>query len=217
MCREAKPFEAFCRESRTPTGRGTYCRACRSAQRGTPPRTTLAERFWAKVDRAGPVHPALNSRCLLWTGVVDQRGYGSIGDQGRNPRAHRVAWQLTHGPIPAGEHYGTTCVCHRCDNPSCANPDHLFLRTQADNSADMVAKGRAGYQRDPEGWSRACKLPPVRGERNPNSKLTAEAVREIRAKHATGEKSGMLAREYGVSRDTIGLVVRRKLWTWVDA
>lgn len=82
--------------------------------------------------------PEPNSGCHLWTGTVCKHGYGRIYRKGASPvLVHRVAWERVHGPIPAG-----LKVCHRCDTPSCVNPDHLFLGTQRDNLRDMYAKGR---------------------------------------------------------------------------
>lgn len=85
-------------------------------------------RFWAKVDRGDD--------CWEWTGIKDPNGYGRCGMFGET-LAHRVAWKLTREAIPGG-----LFVLHRCDNPPCCNPDHLFLGTQADNIADMDHKGR---------------------------------------------------------------------------
>jgi hypothetical protein len=88
------------------------------------------ERFWNKVERG--------DGCWEWRGAKSRFGYGRF-IVGRNNRlAHRVAWAATRGEIPVGMN-----VCHRCDNPSCVNPDHLFLGTQRDNVRDMHEKGRA--------------------------------------------------------------------------
>ena len=87
------------------------------------------EQFWAHVRKS--------DGCWLWTGYVDHRGYGRLTWRGQNYRlAHRVSYELAHAD-PAG-----LCVCHRCDNPLCVRPEHLFLGTRADNNRDMVAKGR---------------------------------------------------------------------------
>ena len=77
---------------------------------------------------------------MVWTGTRFASGYGRITQNGKRARAHRVAFELFVGPIPSGMH-----VLHRCDNPPCVNPSHLFIGTHLDNMRDMEAKGRAKW------------------------------------------------------------------------
>ena len=95
------------------------------------PETPLALRMWRKVS----IDSA--SGCWNWTASKDRDGYGETSIRGKNIRAHRAAW-LLH----TGEHPGRMLVCHKCDNPSCVNPDHLFLGTALDNNRDRHRKGR---------------------------------------------------------------------------
>ena len=91
----------------------------------------------------------MSADCIEWKGARHPEGYGQVWVKGKKWRAHRLLWTQANGPIPEG-----MCVCHRCDNPPCVNLEHLFLGTRADNSADMVAKGR---QRKPSAGKTHCK------------------------------------------------------------
>jgi hypothetical protein len=177
-------------------------------------------RFWRHV------HPEALSGCWLWHGAVTGRGdYGRTilgARKGRTRPAHRVAYELTRGPIPEG-----MCVCHACDVPLCVNPEHLFLGTQADNVADMVAKGRVakgirnGSHTMPwarggaKGDANASRKYPERrprGEMHASAKLTADSVRAIRARLVLGERPSALAREYGVTQPCIRFIELRRTW-----
>lgn len=167
-------------------------------------------RFWRHVHKTG--------ECWLWTGgrsggqtLNGGRGaYGSFNVKAgplRGRYAHRFSYRLHHGPIPEGMY-----VCHRCDNPICVRPDHLFLGTAADNNTDMARKDRHargerhGYATSPERWAR--------GERQGGAKLTGPAVLRIREEYARGGiTQSQLALEHGVSRRTIGMVVTGRTWT----
>lgn len=163
-------------------------RFCSLACRPSPvPRIPVEARFWQKVRRG--------DGCWLWTAGTDGRGYGLIGSRhGASPlKAHRVAYTLTHGPIPEGME-----VCHRCDNPPCVRPDHLFLGTHGDNMRDAAHKHRLAS-----------------GERRHFAKLTDAAVRSIRTRHATTRQVD-LAAEFGVTPRTIRRVVAGKTWQHLD-
>ena len=95
-------------------------------------RISVPERFWPKVDKSGD--------CWLWTGAVNQWGYGIASSEGRKVMAHRAAWELTHGPIPDGAR-----VRHRCDSRACVRPDHLFLREGERLTDDEVRSIRRRY------------------------------------------------------------------------
>jgi hypothetical protein len=147
-------------------------------------------RFWRFVSTG--------DGCWEWTGGrAGQRGYGAFGlTRDRMVYAHRFSWIMHFGPIPEG-----LFVCHRCDNPPCVRPDHLFLGSHRDNMADMVGKRRYPLTR-----------PATRGERNGQHRLTEVQVRAIRA---SGDSNAHLARAYGVSETLIRAVRARRAWGWL--
>ena len=152
--------------------------------------------FWSKVVCD------LATGCWLWMGARDPDGYGRVRFEGRVWLAHRVAWTLVYGPISE-----SVKVLHHCDNPPCVNPDterHLFSGSMADNTHDMMAKGRHRFVA-------------LSGEAAPWSKLNADDVRAIRARYALGDVlQRELAVEYDVTRALIGFIVRREIWKEVE-
>lgn len=135
-----KPCER-CGTSFQPVGRGLgpmkrrFCGpACAAAARNEARTKTIEERFWAKVQKTDD--------CWMWTGAT-RHGYGEISKGGKSTEifvASRFSYELHFGPIPDG-----FLVCHRCDNPPCVRPDHLFLGTHVENTSDMLSKGRGKY------------------------------------------------------------------------
>jgi hypothetical protein len=133
--------------------------------------------------------------CSEWPFPGNGHGYGRVTIEGQTGFTHRAAWELANGPIPPG-----LFVCHKCDNPPCFNPYHLFLGTSADNTRDMVNKGREPH-----------------GEGSSNARLTEAQVREIRRKYVK-RSYGLrrLSAEYKVSRSNIHHIVSGKRWKHVD-
>jgi hypothetical protein len=150
-----------------------------------------AQDAWEKL-----IQPKTEQRgeCLIYTGTVDHLGYGSVmigGKTGQRHRIHRISYAVHNGPL-----VDSLFVLHGCDNPSCVNPKHLRLGTAADNSADMVERGRA----------------PNVGARCHAAVLTDQVVRDIRARSEAGEKGCDIAADLGVSQMCISQVINRKTW-----
>lgn len=149
----------------------------------------VRDRFWSKVNKT--------SRCWLWTGYRNSKGYGQFTwrTMGRQHLAHRFVLMMDGIAIPDG-----MLVLHKCDNPGCVNPDHLFVGTAADNSSDMVFKLRSS-----------------RGEVHCHAKLRAEQVIDIRRTYEGGGHSQQsLADIYGVKRTTIQSIVNGRTWKWIE-
>lgn len=156
----------------------------------------IKERFFDKVS------PEPMSGCWLWTGAPSDNTktgqYGRFRMNGKQRRAHRASWELFRGKIPEGMH-----VLHRCDNPVCVNPDHLFIGTNSDNVADRVEKHRSGNK-------------PHIGENHPMRRLSEENVRSIRSRYFMGEAGKNLSIEFGVSRSAVSEIVNFRKWRHVQ-
>jgi len=146
-------------------------------------------KFWNKVKKT--------DGCWLWTGRIGGRyGYGTFwdNDRKRNVPAHRVSFELSIGPIPKG-----LFVCHKCDNGVCVNPNHLFLGTPKDNTADMLRKERE-----------------ARGTRNGAAKLKPENIPVIRELRRQGTSLDSIAERFGMSRERIRDIVRGITWKHIS-
>ena len=139
--------------------------------------------FWNKVDKT--------SSCWLWTGLTHPFGYGRIGINKVKYLTHRLSYIIHFGPIPKG-----MCVCHRCDNPKCVNPQHLFLGSRLDNNLDRTAKDRT-----------------FKGSQVTKSKLLEHQILEIRQ---STESVKSLAKKYKVSGSTIYAIRNRTNWRHIN-
>lgn len=144
-----------------------------------------APSFWDNVNKT--------DGCWEWTSQVNNKGYGILTGDGQIHMAHRCSWMIHKGPIPKG-----LFVLHKCDNRRCVNPDHLFLGTHEDNMRDMVAKKRQAV-----------------GSKVASSKLTEEAVRQIRALRQSGMKYREIAEAFGLSTYHVKDICHRRYWTHV--
>lgn len=128
--------------------------------------------------------------CWVWKGAK-LNGYGRIWADGKNVLAHRLCYELhTGSKVPEG-----LCVCHHCDNSLCVNPDHLFLGTHQNNMDDRNRKGRQARQK---------------GENNGRAKLSEELALQILS---DPRNQGLIAREYGVSRQLVSRIKRQERWS----
>lgn len=148
------------------------------------------KKFWEKVDKSGG-----EDACWMWTSALDKNGYGKVTIDFGDYRAHRVSYEICVDKIPTG-----MVICHKCDTPGCVNPKHLFVGTNAENTADRDRKGHGV-------WS---------SERNPKAKLTEVQVLEIRNKYSAGNSTySSLSREYGVQPIQIQNIIKGDDWKWL--
>ena len=138
--------------------------------------------------------------CIEWIGSRSSDGYGRFWASGRVRGAHRVAYAVAFGTYPEAGH-----VLHRCDNPACVNPSHLFIGTHSDNMRDMYEKGR---KPTPPQFIRSAKRNKC-GDKNPHAVLAWIDVRQIRA---SGEENTVLAERFGVTTQNIRLIRANKTW-----
>lgn len=157
----------------------------------SPKGSTGVERFWEKVKKKS------DNECWLWEGPFNKSGYGIVWAGGNVTTAHRVSYELVHGPI--GITYNV-CILHTCDNPPCCNPNHLFEGTRKDNVADMVKKGR---------------MAGAKGSRNSKVVLLEAQVLEIfNCKDATNVELGI---KYGVAPTTISAIRNQRNWKFLTS
>lgn len=167
----------------------------------------MQSRFWKKVNKL------TTDKCWIWRGATQYKGYGVIGRGGRgmgNESAHRYSYMIHVGEIPKG-----MCVCHRCDTPACVNPFHLFLGTNADNSSDMVRKGRHYMTVDPSRIRRGFKMKPSaiqRGSQQSAAKLSEGDIPIIRKLNLPQRE---IASIYGVDQALIQRIRSRKSWAHI--
>lgn len=156
---------------------------------------TIEERFWQKVTKLS------DDECWPWIANKNNKGYGMLYwiKYGRKILAHRVSHEIHNAPIDA-----TMCVLHKCDNPPCCNPKHLFLGTMKDNHKDMVNKGRRVIA-----WSPENMPPHLPGFLNGNAKFTEEQVREIKE---SIKPTKFFTEKYDVARSTINRMRSGKSW-----
>lgn len=148
----------------------------------------LREKILGNVKTGGP-----GGECWEWHGGRKPTGYGRLWHEGKHCYVHRLSFELFVGPI------GDLHVLHRCDNPPCCNPEHLFLGTHADNMTDRDAKGRAS-------GGRLC------GDANGQSKLTEADVIEVHRRLARGDRQVDIASRFGVSKSLVHLIKNGRLW-----
>jgi hypothetical protein len=156
---------------------------------------SIVDRFWRRVDCDGPILDPKLGRCWLWTGGRGVKGHGRFWDGKTEVAAAHFSYELEYGLMPPDKPF----ACHKCDNPPCVRPSHLFAGSPDDNMKDMIQKGRSLF-----------------GDKNPRAILTQDTAAEIRKMYATGEFFYReLAKTFGVSITTICFVIKK--YAWVDA
>lgn len=153
-----------------------------------------ADNFWKYVDKSGGP-----DTCWHWKRALHNEGYGLVWLDHKRLYSHRASWELVNGPIP-----NDLCVLHKCDNPICCNPKHLFLGTPLDNAQDRSRKGRTSRKVSHS------------GEKSPNHELTTSDVIKMREQYASGKYScADLALIYPVCTRHINDIINRERWAYI--
>jgi hypothetical protein len=161
-------------------------------------RKPLDKRFWSKVS--------VTDGCWLWNGTTDKDGYGLLHNTDRPPAFHRathISWML-HGK---GDVPDDRQMCHTCDNPACVRPDHLWIGTTQENTADRGRKGRT---------SRHSRIDPPRGEQHPMARLKENDVRAILALRHSGLRQGDIAARFGISQANVWRILKGETWRHIQ-
>lgn len=192
ICGQVKNIDEFYKKRGYPDKRCKQCVLARMKRFQAMPledlldgenKNLILKRFWKHVDVKN------KNDCWEWKSKKDKDGYGNMQFKNKTVRANRFIWTVLNGAIPEG-----MVVCHKCDNPKCLNPDHLFLGTISDNVIDALKKNRLS-----------------------NQKLTVDQVKELRKLYKTGKYSqSELGRIFGVSGSTVCQIVHRKLWKFIN-
>jgi hypothetical protein len=208
-CRLPKDLDEFYHNSTRPDGRNTACKKCSKkyfreyynknrSYHNLQTRLAKEKKLGRRLGINDPVERLIlnlekTKTCWLWTGTITGMGYGTIRVRGRYVFVHRYAWELGHRKLSRWE-----CVLHRCDNPRCIRPSHLWVGTQAENQDDKVGKFRQAV-----------------GEKNGRHKLTEEQVIEIRRRLRRGDRVVDLASEFNITRSSVRKIGLHLSWNCV--
>lgn len=179
----------YCQQEFRVTPQQDKQRFCSHACRSAESQSRNDEKFWAKVEKTDD--------CWLWTGSTNYAGYGVFYPQKhRSILAHRRAYAQTYGKLS-----DDVCVLHKCDNPPCVNPDHLFAGTRGDNIMDMVSKGRNRH---------------LKGIHHPHAKLNPDIVRDMRIFYDGGFSYRDIGEMLGLHHSTVARIINKETWRHVD-
>ena len=160
----------------------------------------LIQNFWDKVIKT--------DKCWKWKGKPGHHGYGRIRCLDKDYAAHRLSWEIHYGSIPEG-----FCVCHKCDNPPCTNPKHLFLGTHTDNQHDCYLKKRRAYSEKNGKYTRPDRTPV--GEKHGRAKLKESDIKKIRSlKNKISQTA--IAHIFNTPQTNISLILNNKAWKHIQ-